>query len=310
MAFSLQSITATENVIAGLSDRPQLSSSVLKDKFDQMGEEIKSEVNTKIVSAINSAVSTSVTDTHDKIPTSKAVKNYVDEAVIEAGAGDMTKNVYDTNNSGVVDSAEGLTTAAKASLMLEIYPIGSIYMSTTSTNPSSYFGGTWTAWGTGKVPVGVDTNDNDFSSPENTGGEKSHLLSSTEMASHNHGVNINSAGQSVNHIHVFSSFTSTNGVHSHKQWNNQTAHVATSAGATWLFATGPDNEHGSTADRGPSICITEFTGDHYHTFSGTTAGPNVDHAHNVSGNTASSGGGTAHNNLQPYITCYMWKRTQ
>ena len=24
---------------------------------------------------------------------------------------------------------------------------------------------------------------------------------------------------------------------------------------------------------------------------------------------ASTGGGQAHNNLQPYITCYMWKRT-
>lgn len=27
------------------------------------------------------------------------------------------------------------------------------------------------------------------------------------------------------------------------------------------------------------------------------------------GATNSTGGGSAHNNLQPYITCYMWKRT-
>ena len=33
------------------------------------------------------------------------------------------------------------------------------------------------------------------------------------------------------------------------------------------------------------------------------------HTHTISGSTASVGSGSAHSNLQPYITCYMWKRT-
>lgn len=67
-----------------------------------------------------------------------------------------------------------------------IYPIGSIYMSIDSTNPSSLFGGTWEPWGTGKVPVGVDLNDTDFNTVEKTGGEKTHTLTVNELPSHTH----------------------------------------------------------------------------------------------------------------------------
>jgi hypothetical protein len=53
-----------------------------------------------------------------------------------------------------------------------IYPIGAIYMSVNSTNPSVLFGGTWAVWSIGRVPVGIDANDSDFNSPEKIGGSK------------------------------------------------------------------------------------------------------------------------------------------
>ena len=65
-------------------------------------------------------------------------------------------------------------------------PVGSIYMSVNDINPSIYFGGTWVSWGAGRVPVGVDTSDNDFSTVEKTGGEKEHTLTVNEMPSHSH----------------------------------------------------------------------------------------------------------------------------
>ena len=53
-----------------------------------------------------------------------------------------------------------------------IYPVGSIYMSVNDTNPSVLFGGTWEAWGTGRTIVGVNSDDTDFETSEQTGGNK------------------------------------------------------------------------------------------------------------------------------------------
>ena len=43
-----------------------------------------------------------------------------------------------------------------------VYLIESIYLSVNSTNTSKYFGGTWVAWGTGRVPVGIDKTQTEF----------------------------------------------------------------------------------------------------------------------------------------------------
>jgi len=36
-------------------------------------------------------------------------------------------------------------------IFLKVYPVGAVYVSTSSTNPSSLFGGTWSAIGEGRV---------------------------------------------------------------------------------------------------------------------------------------------------------------
>ena len=38
------------------------------------------------------------------------------------------------------------------------YPIGSVYISFSSTDPSTYFGGTWERYGKGRTVVSLDEN--------------------------------------------------------------------------------------------------------------------------------------------------------
>ena len=66
--------------------------------------------------------------------------------------------------------------------LLDVYPIGSIYLSVSATNPGSIFGGTWVAFGAGRVLIGVDAGDPDFSTPEKTGGAKTVRSSAQSFA--------------------------------------------------------------------------------------------------------------------------------
>lgn len=153
-----------------------------------------------------------------------------------------------------------------------LYPVGSIYMSVKNTNPSTYFGGTWVAWGTGRVPVGVNANDTNFATAEKTGGASTVTLTTAQMPSHTHAKGTLATASAGGHTHDL---------------KNQKASWGTSGGNRVLI----DATSGYTAVSNKTT---------------TSAGS---HSHTISGSTAATGSGSAHNNLQPYITCYMWKRT-
>lgn len=61
----------------------------------------------------------------------------------------------------------------KRTALTQAFPVGAIYISTSSANPATALGyGTWSAFGTGRVLVGIDTSDPDFDTVEETGGSK------------------------------------------------------------------------------------------------------------------------------------------
>ena len=115
---------------------------------------------------------------------SAELKNILDRlAALESGETFATKEMFESLKNA--DNSDNI--------MLANYPVGSIYMSVNNTNPSTLFGGTWVAWGAGRVPVGVgtgkDSNETSksFTNAEETAGEYTHKLTISEMPAHSHG---------------------------------------------------------------------------------------------------------------------------
>ena len=154
-----------------------------------------------------------------------------------------------------------------------IFPVGSIRMTISAADESAFMGGTWVRWGTGRVPVGVNTSDTNFNTVEKTGGASTQALSAAEMPSHNHSF---SGSVTVN----------ANGAHTH-QASSGSYKVGSGSASTYYYMTNGGATSGQT----------------------TGSGGSHDHTGSVSGSVGSNGSGAAHNNLQPYITCYFWKRT-
>ena len=101
----------------------------------------------------------------------------------------------DTNTTygTATQSANGLMSAADKkkldNLALTLFPVGSVVITHTNTNPGTYIGGTWVAYAPGRVLVGVGTGNHGtkrLTFGTGTGGEYAHVLSVAEMPSHNH----------------------------------------------------------------------------------------------------------------------------
>ena len=138
------------------------------------------------------------------------------------------------------------------------YPVGSIFISVTNTNPSTWFGGTWQSFGNGRCLVGVDTSQTEFNTVMKTGGNKN-------MQKHNHSM-------------------STAGGHVHK-----TDYGETIAVGRWQWQANISSYAANDNQNGYLIRAMGSAGDHTHTINNSGSGDSQ--------------------NLQPYITVYMWRRT-
>lgn len=171
------------------------------------------------------------------------------------------------NNSNNIKYLENALASSMSEVVQNIYlaihPVGDIVFNTTGVNPGTLYGGTWVAWGAGRVPVGFDGDDSAFNTSEKEGGSR-------YIQAHTHGISLTTASAG-NHSHRVVGIDGTN-VSQNTTLNRYTM----ASGAT-----------------------TGLNG---------AAQANGAHTHKINGDTESAGSGNQ-NNLQPYIVCYMWKRT-
>lgn len=143
-------------------------------------------------------------------------------------------------NKVKADDMNQIKSAVNTNLVELIYPVGAIFLSTSSTNPSTYLGGTWE-----QIKDVFLLGAGDTYSASSTGGEATHTLTTNEMPSHNH----------------------------------STVYLCSFSGGSVNTRTGYGYEE---------VALNKSS----------------------YGNTVSNtGGGQAHNNMPPYLTVYIWKRT-
>lgn len=100
---------------------------------------------------------------------------------------------------------------AYKSLLNLLCPIGKIEIFFDNQDHSNHLGFTWERTSIGRVPVGIDSNDNDFNAIGKTGGEKTHKLTIDEMPSHHHSLGGNhNTGNFVETVPFGSSNTALN----------------------------------------------------------------------------------------------------
>lgn len=133
---------------------------------------------------------------------------------------------------------------AKAMTLLDIYPVGCVYISVNATSPETLFGGRWEQI----KDVFLLASGNRYAAGV-AGGEETHTLSEPEMPWHNHPA----SAKGVN-----------GGVHAGSEQGRYPIDI--------------------DQDKTPNWDVTDmFTG--------------------------GCGGSLPHNNMPPYLTVYIWKRT-
>jgi len=221
--------------------------------FTCNGEECFYQGEEKETLKINGTIPTSgtiaVTSTLGAKLTSPLVINdyycdYVDEAET---AIDCATTLANLDNNSEMTPEE-----IKTSVVENLYPVGSVYISTNAENPETYLGiGKWEAYAQGRTLIGVGEGTDSNSTSQTftvgqTGGEYSHTLTTNEMPSHSHDTAVKLFGDNSCSTTVYKDYDfkfpenfQISGAGSAKSCSIVTSNISSKS-------TGTDNAHNNT----------------------------------------------------------------
>lgn len=170
----------------------------------------------------------------------QAVDNFISPAL--TGTPTSPTASPGTNTTQIASTA--FVTAAITAGVQQAYPIGSIFLSTVSTNPATLLGfGTWVAYGTGRMLISADATYTAGS----TGGSATTTLSTANLPSHTHTFSGTTGATDLSHTHTYGSANN---------WGSGSANAFDAR-----------NNNNSFTTSGASVNMN-----HTHSFSGTTDG--------------------------------------
>ena len=215
-------------------------------------------------STINNAIRQLMADAkteHDDV-----AQNLGDVIASRASASDFGLCKVDNET---IKATNGVISVIRTAILESVFPVGSIYTTTNSTNPATLFGfGTWEQI-QGRMILGASSSY----AVNSTGGEATHKLTVNETPAHTHSRGTMEINGNFSGFNFFRTTTST----------------TTYSGALSAHAAA-----GGQGGGGPVNCWERLT------FKGSDG---------WSGSTSSVGGNAAHNNMPPYYAAYIWRRT-
>ena len=225
----------------------------------------------------------------------------------------------------------------------KIFPVGSLYMTITKINPSTFIGGTWSLISGGRMLMGCTDSD----TKSTTGGSNTKTIAVANLPAHNHtftgsavtsggqsqththtftGKAVTSGNQSAGHTHSFSATTSSNGSHSHT-FNFVTTATTQEMNGVGVMVNGPFGDRVVVFDSSLKTTTSTYAA-HTHTISGTSGGISANHTHSVTasgtngnasqdhthsvtakGTIGNTGSGTALDITPAYTKVFIWQRT-